>query len=207
MVYMNNDEPDIEVETTNDEDTAMEEPELVDVEEKSEGKIKKMRDKITRLEEEKKDLSDELQRAKADFLNARKRLDEERARDKVRYRKQHIEELLPLCDSFQMAMNDKEAWEKADEAWRKGVEGIQTQLMRILESYGVKTFNPQGERFDAHRHEAIGTEVVDDEKLVDTVVSVVQLGYEMTTGDTTEIIRHARVTTGIMNESQSRRRQ
>ena len=207
MVYMNNDEPDIEVETTNDEDTAIEDTELVDVEEKSEGKIKKMREKITRMEEEKKELSDELQRAKADFLNARKRLDEERARDKVRHRKQHIEELLPLCDSFQMAMDDKEAWEKADEAWRKGVEGIQTQLMRLLESYGVKIFNPQGEHFDAHRHEAIGTEEVDDEKLVDTVISVVQLGYEMTTGDTTEIIRHARVTTGVMNESQSRRRQ
>lgn len=200
MVNMNNDENDVEVEITNDEQPEIEEPELVDLEERSSDKLKKMRDKLTRCEEEKKQILDDSQRAKADFLNARKRLDEERIRDRVRYRKQHIEELLPLCDSFQMAMNDKEAWEKADEAWRKGVEGIQTQLMRLLESYNVSVIDPQGERFDPYRDEAIGTEEVDDEKLVDTVISVIQRGYEMKDGENTEIIRHARVTTGIMKE-------
>lgn len=200
MVNMNNDEPDIEVETTNDEDIEIEEPELIDVEEKSSDKLKKLREKIARLEEEKRHILDDSQRAKADFLNARKRLDEERAKDRLRYQKQHVEELLPLCDSFQMAMNNKEAWEKADESWRKGVEGISSQLMSILSSYGVKVIDPQGEPFDPHRDEAVGTEEVDDKKMVDTVVSVIQRGYEMKVGDTTEVIRHARVTTGVLKE-------
>lgn len=194
---MNNDDTDIEVETTNDEDSELEETELVDVEEKSSDKIKKMREKLRRCEEEKQLLQDNLQRAKAEFLNVRKRLEEQQLQDRLRAKVQHVEELLPLCDSFQMAMSDKDAWEKADEAWRKGVEGIHAQLNRLLASYNVSEINPVGEPFDPYRDEAIGTEEVTDEKLVDTVVSVVQRGYEMKIGDKTEVIRHTRVTTGV----------
>lgn len=198
MVYMNNENDDIEVETTNDE-FEPEESELIDVDEKSGDKIKKLQEKLRRAEDDKKELQDELQRARADFLNARKRLDEERARDRVRYRIAHVEELLPLCDSFYMAMSNKEAWEKADEAWRKGVEGINGQLNRILDSYGVKAIDPQGEPFDPHRDEAIGTEKVSDNKLVDKVITVVQRGFEMEVDGKMTVIRHARVTTGTLD--------
>jgi molecular chaperone GrpE len=111
---------------------------------------------------------------------------------------QHVEELLPLCDSFQMAMSNKETWEKADENWRNGVSGIYNQLMRIVESYGVKAIDPTGEPFDPYRDEAIGTEEVTDEKMVDTVISVLQRGYEMKVGDSIEVVRHAKVTTGVL---------
>lgn len=197
MVYMNNDETEMEMESTDDENVDLEETELVDEEEKTSDKLKKLREKLARCEDEKKQLLDDLQRTRADFLNARKRLEEERTRDRIRYRKEHVEELLPLCDSFQMAMSNKEVWEKADEVWRKGVEGISNQLLRLLNSYDVTVIEPQGKPFDPHRDEAVGTEVVADEKLVDTVVSVLQRGYEVRVGNTTEVIRHARVTIGI----------
>ncbi|MCA9353986.1 MAG: nucleotide exchange factor GrpE [Candidatus Kaiserbacteria bacterium] len=199
MVHENNEDTDIEVETTNEE-TGFEETELAEEEEQGKDKIKKLKTKIAQLEDDKKQLQDDLQRAKAEFLNVRKRLEEERTRDRVRARMQHVEEMLPLCDSFQMAMNDKAAWEKADEAWRKGVEGIHMQLMGILSAYGVKAVDPTGEHFDPNRHEAIGTEKVDDTKLQDTVVSVVQRGYEMTQDGKTELIRPARVTTGTLDD-------
>lgn len=67
MVNMNNDEPEIEVETTNDEDQELEETELIDVEEKSGDKIKKLREKLNRCEEEKKQVQNDLQLARADF--------------------------------------------------------------------------------------------------------------------------------------------
>ncbi len=200
MVYMNNEENDLELETTNDEDIALEDAELVDEEEKSSDKLKKLRERVASCEEEKKQIQDDLQRTRADFLNARKRLEDERARDHIRHRKAHVEELLPLCDSFEMAMSNKEAWEKTDEIWRKGIEGINNQLMRLLGSYDVKIIEPKGKPFDPYRDEAVGTEVVADEKLVDTVISVLQRGYEMRVGDTTEVIRHARVTTGILKD-------
>jgi len=199
MVNMNENEHE-EFEEVTDEMTDTTEPELEEIEELSNNKLKDLREKIARLDTEKKELLEETQRAKAEFLNARRRLEEERVTDRLRSKKQHAEELLPLCDSFQMAMGNTEVWEKADKAWRTGIEGINMQLMNILSSYGVTAVEPIGEPFDPYKHEAVGTEVVDDEKLQDTVVSVLQRGYEITQNGTTDMIRPARVTTGMINE-------
>jgi molecular chaperone GrpE len=195
------DKKDDDFEVTNDTDHGHdEEVELTDIEESSGGKLKAMRQKLMAAEEAKRDSLEELQRTKADFLNARKRLEEERILDRTRAKKQFIEDILPLCDSFTMAMSNTEAWEKADKAWRTGVEGIYGQLQRILESYGITTVNPLGEAFDPYRHDAIGTKVVTDKKQQDTVVAVLQYGYELKNGDKTDIIRPARVTTGSYEE-------
>jgi molecular chaperone GrpE len=192
----NDDKTDVDVDVEMENEAHTEDIELEDIENHGDDKIKKLRDKLKTAEEEKKKAQDELQLARADFLNARKRLEEERARDRVRNKKQHIEDLLPLCDSFQMAMSDTEAWEKADSSWRKGIEGIYAQLQNILKDAGVTIINPVGEQFDPNQHEAVGTEEVTDKKLDDTVVSVMQNGYEITHDGKTEIIRPARVTTG-----------
>lgn len=195
-----NDEKDVEFDVENGSENHTEDIELEDIEDRAADKIKQLRTKLNTALEEKQQLQNELQRSKADFLNARKRLEEDRLRDRVRTKKQHVEELLPLCDSFQMAMSDEEAWEKADASWRKGIEGIHAQLQNLLKSYGVKALNPVGEAFDPNKHEAVGTEEVTDKKLDDTVVSVIQNGYEITHDETTEIIRPARVTTGVYND-------
>lgn len=197
MVNHEPEEKDIDLEVTNDSNPDSDITELVEEEARSDDKIKQQRQKITTLEQEKQALQDELQRNRADFLNAKRRLEEERARDRVRFQKEHVERLLPLCDSFQMAMQDTEAWEKTDSSWRKGVEAIHAQLQQILQSYDVRALDPVGDTFDPLRHEAVGTEPVRDTSQHDTVVSVLQRGYEMTLPDgSTELIRPARVTTG-----------
>lgn len=166
----------------------------------SDSQLSTQQEHVTKLEEEKTHLQDELQRAKADFLNARRRLEDERMRDRIRYKKEFLTTLLPLCDSFQMAMSDAALWEKADPAWRKGVEGIYTQLQTILTTNGVRAFDPAGQTFDPYRHEAVGTEIVVDSAQQDTVISVMQSGYELTHDGETDIIRPARVTTGYVAE-------
>lgn len=196
MVNMNNENDDIEMEITDEESTNTDETELVDIEETTDKKIKKIKEKLKICEEEKRQLLDETQRAKADFLNARKRLEEERLQDRLRSIKTHIEKLLPLCDSFQMAMQDEEVWNKADESWRKGIEGIYTQLKSILKSYNVEEVDPTGHEFDPHLHEAVSTEVTDDKKKQNKVISVLQKGYLIRTVDSEETIRPARVTIG-----------
>lgn len=174
--------------------------ELEDEEELSGAKLKQLRQKLQKTDEEKRDLMETMQRERADFLNARKRLEGERGLDKLRHTKRHIEALLPLCDSFEMALRDKEAWEKADASWRKGIEGIHTQLKRLLESYHVTAIGTEGEAFNPHKHEAIGTSPVTDKKQHDTIVAVLQRGYEISLEGTTEVIRPARVTTGEYTE-------
>ena len=120
--------------------------------------------------------------------------------DKLRFTKKHIEALLPLCDSFEMAIKNKDAWEKADESWRKGIEGIHTQLTRLVESYGVTATGAEGEQFDPHNHEAIGTTPVTDKAQHDTVMTVLQRGYVIKTESGSEVIRPARVTTGELTQ-------
>lgn len=184
-----------DIEVTN-EDTAPEEPELIETEEAVTNKITKQKQTIQRLESENRELREELQRQKADFLNARRRLEEERQSERHRALKAHIEELLPLCDSFYLARQDTALWEKADATWRKGVEGIHNQLTALLTSYQVTAFDPVGEQFDHYRHEAVGSAPVTDEEKHDTVVNVAQLGYEIQRGESTELIRPARVIVG-----------
>jgi len=198
MVNMENENKDIEIEITDEESTNPDEAELVDLEENTDKKIKKIKDKLNFCEEEKKKLLDETQRAKADFLNARRRLEDERLNDRIRNTRNHIEKLLPLCDSFQMAMHDKNVWNKADESWRKGIEGIYTQLKGILVNYGVEEVNPVGDDFNPHIHEAVGTEKVSDEKMQDKVITVIQKGYLIKNADKEETIRPARVTIGTV---------
>jgi len=166
----------------NQDDVVDETEEVVEVTEEegselsSTQKHKQLREKLRTAEAEKRDLLEQLQRVKADFLNTRKRLEEQQQSAIARSEDRFVAALLPLADSFTMARKDTAAWEAIDEAWRKGVEGIQAQLERILTEHGVKAINPLGEPFDPTRHEAVGTTASDSD--AETVVEVVQLGYE-----------------------------
>ncbi len=202
MVDKHNDETivgdDLEI-TTDTSD--IEEPELSEVEENQKDIISSLKKKFRETEEEKRALQDDLQRAKADFLNARKRLDEERLRDRERTIIRHVEGLIPLCDSFEMAMINKEVWEKADETWRKGIEGIYAQLQSLLAQYRVTIIAPLGEQFDPRKHEALSTTPVSEKSKHDTVVAVIQNGYEIQgDGDTKELVRPARVAIGVFED-------
>ena len=181
------------------EDNAVE-PELEDIEDNSNTKVKKMREKLKECESEKMEHLENLQRAKAEFLNSKKRLEEERLQDKERAVRSQIEKLLPMCDSFHMAMYDKEAWNAIDEQWRKGVEGIHNQLHNILNSYGVTEVNPTGDDFDPQNHEAMANVPVTDKKLHGKVVQVLQNGFVRTEGNTEVLLRPARVTVGELTE-------
>jgi molecular chaperone GrpE len=177
------------------EDNAIE-PEIEEIEEKNTNKLQDVKAKLKVCEHEKMEHLENLQRAKAEFLNGKKRLEEERIRDKARAENKQIEKLLPMADSFHMAMYDKEAWNAIDQQWRKGVESIHSQLQGILESYGVSEINPEGAAFDPNMHEAMTNVTVEDKKMHNTVVSVVQNGFIRTIDGKAELLRPARVTVG-----------
>jgi len=185
-----------EFEDIADEMTDMDEPEIEEIEESEAGKLKKLRDKLKQAEEDKRSAMEELASVKADYLNARKRLEEDAVRTIERKGNQHLEDLLPLADSFAMAMSNKEVWEKADENWRKGIEGIYAQLLQILRDGGVESVDPTGEQFDPNLHEAISTQEVADDQ-VDKILSVMQLGYQIVKGDQKRALRPARVIIGV----------
>lgn len=197
-----NDEVQEDFEITNDmTDIDTTDPELIDIEDAEENKLKALRTKLKEAEEKTRNLHEELQRTKADFLNGKRRLEEERLRDRARAAISHIERLLPLCDSFYLATRDETQLAALNTKWRQGIEGTYSLLRGIISSYGITSYDPTGEQFDPNRHEALSMISVTDKEQDNRIISVIQQGYEQTQGDTTEIIRPARVTVGEYTNS------
>jgi len=163
---------------TEDEREYADEPaeEIADDIDETEGnalaKIRELKEKLKVCEKERKDHLDGWQRSKADYLNSKKRHEEERAAIASWTEDAFIERLLPLCDSFDMA-----AAQKSADALDAGFKGIHTQLRGILASAGVTEIDAEGKPFDPRIHEALKTETVEDKSLEDVVVGVLQKGY------------------------------
>ncbi len=180
------DDNDIEIETTGAEENDIEDTDLEGEEERSTDKLKKLKEKLKICEKEKMTALEDLQRARADFLNARRRLDEEKINDRERARLQHVEELLPLCDSFEMALNDK-SFQELPENLKTGVLGMNMQLSSILKGYGVEEFGQIGDKFNPEVHEAVA-----EDGDGNVVKNVLQKGYKLKD----RIIRPAKVIVG-----------
>ncbi len=141
-------------------------------------KVAKLKTQIKELQKKNTELLDGWQRDKAEFINTRKR-DEEQKKEFLKFAKGDIvAEVLPVLDSFESAFKNKEAWEKVDKNWRVGVEYIQSQLFGILAQHGLKAINPLGQKFDHTRDEAVENIPVDSVEEDGKILEVVQSGYE-----------------------------
>ncbi len=141
--------------------------------------IQKLKEKLAVALKDKAEYLDGWQRAKADFINTRKR-DEEMYLNLVKFaNKNLITEIIPVLDSFDMAMQNKEAWEKAPKEWRIGVEYIYSQLLDILQKNGLKQFDPLGQDFDPQFHEALDTVETKNIDEDGKVFQVLQKGYSL----------------------------
>ena len=179
----NVDDKDIILEEENAEDHSGDDSDALDdsviAEENAAEIIKKLREKLKKTESEKTEYLTGWQRAKADFINARKR-DEADRTEFMKYANEGlVGDLIPVLESFDMAISNKESWEKVDKNWRVGVEYIYNQLKKVLGENGWKEINPIGEKFDHNRDEAIEHVAVDDKKQDQMIIQVVQKGYSL----------------------------
>ncbi len=151
--------------------------------------MKKLREKLKGCEKEKKEYLDGWQRMRADFANIKKDEDTRRG-EMIKFASEGlVDDLIPVLDSFAMAFGNKEAWEKVDENWRKGVEYIYAQMYSVLESRGLTEIGKVGENVDPRTHVAIEEIPAPSEKQADTVSEVVQKGYRLHN----KVIRPAKV--------------
>ncbi len=154
------------------------------------GALKALREKLTACLAEKQEHLAGWQRAKADYVNARKG-ESERTDLRVREERTRIlASVLASLDSFESAFADA-AWERVDGSWRAGVENIYQKLRTVLPEHGVEPFGEAGEAFDPRRHEPVTLVSTDDPSRDHTVAEVIQRGYEAKDGT---VIRPARVT-------------
>ncbi len=181
---------DVEFETYNDDISPMSKS-------SPQEKINKLKDKLIESERAKQEYLDGWQRLKADYVNLKKRCDEEKS-DIGRYAKESfVSDFIPVIESFDMAFANKEAWAKVEPTWRIGVEYIHKQFMETLSTYGLKEVNPLGEAFDPMHHTAIENVPTDDASNEHKVAEVVQKGYKV--GD--RLIKSPKVKVFVFNQN------
>jgi molecular chaperone GrpE len=141
---------------------------------------------ITELQQQIADLTEALQRERADAENLRRRTTEEKSRLGEFYKAMVVQELLPALDNLERALMHTPK-DLAGHDYIKGIQGVIKQFEQSFAQLGVKRIKTVGEVFDPRLHEAVHMEEGDG--TVEVVCEELQPGY--TLGD--EVIRHAMV--------------
>jgi molecular chaperone GrpE len=135
----------------------------------------------TALDRELADTKDRLLRTLAEMENMRKRTEREVADARVYGITSFARDILGVADNMHRALHalDEELRANADtgvKALLDGVELTERELLNALEKHGVKRIEPQGQKFDPNRHQAM-YEIEDPSVPAGTVAQVVQAGY------------------------------
>ena len=141
---------------------------------------------IAELQKQVEELTDALQRERADVQNVRRRHDEQMANLTGLVKAKVIKELLPVIDNFERALKHVPA-DLVENDFIKGVSKVVEQFEKTLADMGVVKITTVGEPFDPSLHEAVSME--EDDGGQETVTEELQAGYKL--GN--EVIRHAMV--------------
>ena len=112
--------------------------------------------------------------AKAEGENIRRRAQEDISKAQKFAVERFSNEVLAVMDSLQagLAVQTENV-----ESFKSGMELTLKQLSSVFEKFHIKEVNPVGEKFDAHKHQAIG--MLESEQEPNTVVTVMQKGYTL----------------------------
>lgn len=156
-------------------------------------KDKKISKKQEDLEQKIAELTEALQRERADSINLRRRTEEDRAQLVNVHKAMVVRELLPALDDLERALKHTPK-DLKDHDYVKGVQNVAKKFEKVLEELGVERIKTVGEKFDPKYHEAVGIEDAGGD--VEVVCEELQPGYKI--GD--EIVRHAFVKVKMENK-------
>jgi molecular chaperone GrpE len=124
---------------------------------------------------------DALQRERANFINYRRRIDQEKAEQAQYATANLVKKLLPVVDDFDRALSAIPEQERKHNKWVAGIELIARKLHTILEQEGVEPIEALGQPFDPNLHEAVAFDdnTTGDHDHTDTVAEVYSKGYKM----------------------------
>lgn len=127
------------------------------------------------------------QRTQAEFANARKRFEKQRAETYINANADLVAKLLPLIDDFERALDSVPPEDQTD-PWVAGMGLVYRKMLAILDEMNVQPIPSVGEPFDPTQHEAL-TQEPSDEHGSGIVVRELRRGYRL--GD--RVIRPALV--------------
>lgn len=116
-------------------------------------------------------------RAKAETENVRRRAQDDITKTHKFASEKFATELLAVKDSLEAALANEN---QSAENLRGGVELTLRQLVAAFEKSNLVEINPLGDKFDPHKHQAIGQIEAPDETVEPNhVLSVLQKGYAL----------------------------
>lgn len=132
-------------------------------------------DPVVVLEAEIQALNERLLRNQAEVQNFKRRINDERIKDRKYANLDLVKKLLTPLDNFELGlMNEMEDGKL--KAYAKGFEMIRRDLMESLKDEGLKVIEPTEEPFDPMYHQAVSKEPKDGVES-NTVIEVYQKGY------------------------------
>jgi molecular chaperone GrpE len=133
------------------------------------------------------------QRAQADFINFKRRTEQERQDFRNFANADLVLALLPVLDDLDRALEHVPS-EFAENDWVEGVRAVARKFRTSLEAQGVKPIEAQGQPFDPGRHEAVRQ----DKGPEGVVIEEYQKGYTLHD----KLLRPARVVVGNGEEDE-----
>ncbi|MGZ6963882.1 MAG: nucleotide exchange factor GrpE [Acidimicrobiia bacterium] len=128
---------------------------------------------LARLTGERDEMRALAQQLQADFENYKKQMRRRQTEHLERATEGLVEQLLPVLDSFELALG---ALTDAEDNVRKGVELVYAELLGVLEKAGVERIDAAGKPFDPTEHEAVLQEEGDGEPVVSDIL---RTGYRL----------------------------
>ena len=117
------------------------------------------------------------QRSRAEFANARKRLEKQRSTAYQNATSDFAAKMLPLLDDFGRAI-DSVPEEIESNQWYEGIELVHKKLVAILEILNLEIIEAVGKPFDPNIHEAL-TLIEAEGVESGVIVEEIQVGYRL----------------------------
>ncbi|ADV87414.1 molecular chaperone GrpE [Vibrio vulnificus YJ016] len=125
-----------------------------------------------------KEQQDSVLRAKAEVENMRRRTEQEIDKARKYALNRFAEELLPVIDNLERAIQAADAESEAVKPLLEGVELTHKTFVDVVSKFGLKEINPEGQPFNPEWHQAMSIQESPDHES-NTVMFVMQKGYEL----------------------------
>ncbi|WP_411990841.1 nucleotide exchange factor GrpE [Agarivorans sp. DSG3-1] len=140
--------------------------------------VAELLERLATAEQTVADQKDSVVRAKAEMENIRRRSAQEVEKARKFALEKFANELLPVIDNMEMALQHAN---REDEALASMIEGVELTLKTLIDAvkkFGIEVVAPQDQAFDPEKHQAMGMQEVEG-VAPNTVVAVLQKGYEL----------------------------